>query len=369
MNVVRVLHVVTMMDRAGLETMIMNYYRNIDKRKLQFDFLVHREGIHDFDEEIKRLGGRIFVLPSVNPLNTNGYLNAIDTFFRNHHEYSIVHSHLDCLSYYPLKYAKKYNIPIRIAHSHTSKIDVDYKYFIKLFLKPKIKKYATHLMACSNEAGKWMFNSDDFMIVNNAIDCKKFVVNESMNQIKRDELNLEDYFVIGHVGRFVPLKNHKFILKVFENVKKYIPKSKLVLIGDGIIKKEIEEIAKTKNMYDDIIFLGNKTNVYEYLQVMNVFIFPSLFEGLGISLIEAQAAGIKCFATSGGVPCESNICDLVTYLSLDNPDEWAIKICECLNYRKEDMTEVIKNKNYDIKSEALKLQQFYLNSVEEKIDI
>lgn len=214
---IRVLQVVTHMNRGGLETMLMNYYRNIDRSKIQFDFLTHRPENEkkDYDDEIRSLGGKIYHMPMLNPFSPS-YMKSLDKFFKEHKEYQIVHSHLDCLSAYPLKAAKKNGVPVRIAHSHNTSQERNLKYLIKDYSKRQIPKYATHLFACGQEAGKWMFGKHKFQIMNNAIDAKKFIYNEEVRMEKRKELGLEGKFVIGHVGRFNLQKNHEFLIHCFE---------------------------------------------------------------------------------------------------------------------------------------------------------
>lgn len=167
---IRVLQVVTHMNRGGLETMIMNYYRQIDREKVQFDFLTHRPESEkkDYNDEILALGGRIFHLPKLNPFSPF-YLKQVHLFFRNHPEYKIIHVHLDCMSSVILKIAEMEGVPVRIAHSHSSNQDKNLKYLLKVIYKRSIKKYATHLFACGETAGKWMFGTDNFHIISNAI--------------------------------------------------------------------------------------------------------------------------------------------------------------------------------------------------------
>ena len=186
---IRILHIVTYMGRGGLETMIMNYYRNIDRSKVQFDFLTHRQERWDYDDEIEKLGGKIYRLPRLNPFSPS-YLKALDGFFKEHKEYKIVHCHQDCLSGIPLKYAKKNGVPFTIAHSHSSNQNKDLKYLVKLAAKKNICKYSDHLFACGKEAGEWMFNTSDFEILNNAIDTKKYIYNEEKS------LKIKEIFVI-----------------------------------------------------------------------------------------------------------------------------------------------------------------------------
>ena len=213
---IRVLHIVTYMGRGGLETMIMNYYRNIDRSKVQFDFLVHRDFEADYDKEIIELGGEIFRVPVLNPLSIK-YYRALNEFFSNH-KYDVVHSHLDCMSAYPLWFAKKYGVKTRIAHAHNKSQDKNLKYIIKLISKQWMPRYATHLFACGEEAGKWMFPGNSFVVMNNAIDTKKFVYSKKQELSSKKMLGVEGKFVIGHVGRFFPQKNQSFLIDIFYKI-------------------------------------------------------------------------------------------------------------------------------------------------------
>ena len=240
---VRVLHVVTYMGRGGLETMLMNYYRNIDRSKVQFDFLCHRDFEADYDAEILSLGGRIYRLPNLNPFSKT-YLNALESFFSEHKEYKIVHSHIDCMSAVPLKYAKKYAVPVTIAHSHNSNQPKDKNYPLKIIYKRSIYKYADYLFACSKNSGIWMFGkkfSNDIYVMNNAIDTKQYIYNEQIAKSVREKYNLGNDFVVGHVGRFNTQKNHTYLIDIFNELLKIEPSAKLVLVGDGDLKKNIKK--------------------------------------------------------------------------------------------------------------------------------
>ncbi|HBI92117.1 MAG TPA: glycosyltransferase family 1 protein, partial [Terrisporobacter glycolicus] len=242
---IRILHVVTDMRRGGLETMLMNYYRQINRNKIQFDFLVHRDNRGEYDDEIESLGGNIYRMPKLNPFSPN-YYKALDNFFKKH-KYKIIHSHVDCMSTYPLKEAQKAGIPVRIAHAHSSGQDKNWKYPIKYISCKKIQKYATDYFACSQDAAKWMFAEKDFLVLKNAIDVKKYIPNEKERKKIKREFGLEnDCLIIGHVGRFSYAKNHSFLIDVFYCIKKYIPDAHLILVGSGKgmidIKRKVEEL-------------------------------------------------------------------------------------------------------------------------------
>lgn len=357
---VRVLHIVTTMNRGGLETMIMNYYRNIDRSEIQFDFLVHRYEKSDYDEEIEELGGRIYHIQPLNPFSMS-YRKAMDRFFREHH-YSIVHCHLDCMSSVPLKYAKKNGIPVRIAHSHSSNQDKNLKYIVKNIYKRDIKNEATHLFACGYEAGRWMFNTDDFTVMNNAIDTRKFLFDRNSGEKMRKKLNLEDKFIIGHVGRFNEPKNHKFIIEILYEMVKINRNVHLLLVGSGNLERSIREMVNNLSLNDYVTFYGPSDKVNELLQAVDVFLFPSLYEGLPVTMVEAQASGLKCFI-SDRVPQECIISDNVEMVGLDKDARiWAEKISVYSEgYDRRNMLNDITDHHFDIQENSKWLEEFYIN--------
>ena len=361
---VRILQVVTYMGRGGLETMLMNYYRHMDRGKVQFDFLVHRDFTADYDQEILSLGGRIFRLPKLNPINKN-YLERLYAFFKEHQEYKVVHSHLDCMAGIPLKAAKKYGVPVCIAHAHSSNQDKDIKYLLKLLYKRTIPNYADFLFACSQEAGNWMFNGVSFWILNNAIDAGAYTFNEKKREKVRLDLGIDpDTFVIGHVGRFSPVKNHEMLLDVFSVVQSLKPNSKLLLVGTGdMMEKTVSETIR-RGMQNKVIFTGLRTDVPELLQAMDVFVFPSINEGLPLSVVEAQAAGLPCLISSG-VPGECRKTDLVVQKKLsDGAGDWAREVIRLGGYKRENTLKEIQESGFDVALEARKLGNFYLSCYE-----
>lgn len=365
MEPIRVLHVVTYMGRGGLETMIMNYYRNINRNKIQFDFLVHRDFEADYDQEILNLGGKIYRLSRLNPFGKK-YLNELSQFFREYPEYKIVHSHLDCMAGIPLKYAKKNGVPVRIAHAHSSNQTKDKKYLLKLMFKRNIKKNATDLFACAQDAGGWMFGCDQFHVMNNAIDTKAYVVNKQTGNEVRQELKIpENAFVVGHVGRFAPPKNHMFIIRVFAEVLKEKTNAFLLLVGEGDLRREAETLTVELGIQDNVIFAGMRSDVNRMLQAMDVFLFPSIYEGLPLSIIEAQAAGMPCLI-SNKVPIECRKTDLVTQLSLnDSLSVWKDAVIDAGKVVKRDTSKEISDAGFDIHQNAKWLENFYLQKYQE----
>lgn len=357
----RVLQVVTHMNRGGLETMLMNYYRHVDRTKVQFDFLTHREKRGDYDDEIEALGGKIYRLPVLNPWNAK-YRKALVSFFETHSEYNVIHVHQDCMSSVILKEATKHNIPVRIAHSHSSSQDKNFKYLIKLIYRCHIPKYATKMFSCGEEAGRWMFRGAKFEVLNNAIDAKKYVFDYEKRREQRKYMNIdEDCLLLGHVGRFCFPKNHTFLIDIFSEICKK-KNAKLLLVGDGELRAQIEEKVKKLNLSDKVIFTGIRSDVANLMQAMDIFVFPSNYEGLPVTLIEAQASGLPC-VISNQVPIECKKTDLVQQIALEEKAEvWADKIIEMAHTERENTYEEIKKSGFDIQENAKKLQEFYLNA-------
>lgn len=360
---IRILHVVTTMNRGGLETMIMNYYRHIDKSKIQFDFLVHRDFEADYDQEIKQLSGHIYHLPRLNPFSRN-YRKEFKQFLKEH-SYQIIHVHQDCLSSIALKVAYKNGVPTRIAHAHSTSQDKNIKYLIKRFYMRSIPKYATHLFACGKEAGDWMFQGKSYEIMNNAIDSQNFKYDELLRNNVRKILSIkDDEVVIGHVGRFNYPKNHEFIIDIFHELSQKDKKFKLLLVGTGDLGNKIKEKVKELNLQDKVLFLGNRNDVNELMQTMDIFLFPSHYEGLPVTLVEAQASGLPIIK-SNNVPDQCKITPYVWSLSLDDHvDTWVNKILEVYeSFERTDTSKYIKDAGYDINSNVKWLEDFYLSEV------
>lgn len=363
---IRILHVVTYMGRGGLETMLMNYYRAIDRRQIQFDFLTHRDFKADYDDEIKLLGGKIYHLPRLNPFSLR-YRKTLGAFFDFHPEYRIIHVHQDCLSSVIIKVAKERGVPVRIAHSHSSSQDKNLKYPIKLFFRQFISKYATHLMACGEDAGKWMFRGAPFQILNNAIDASAYQYNAEKHITMRKTLGIPDnMLLVGHVGRFSPPKNHSGLIDIFAEIKKRAP-ARLLLVGEGNLRGEIERKVTDLGLSDDVIFAGLRSDVNDLMQAMDVFVFPSLYEGIPLTMIEAQASGLPCLI-SEKVPIECKVTDCVQQISLRvGAEAWANAAIEVAGTPRKNTFDDIAEAEYDMKTNAEKLSNWY-RELEAEID-
>ena len=362
---IRVLHVFGVMDMGGAETLVMNIFRNIDRTKIQFDFMVHSKKKGFFDEEIKSLGGNIYYVPKYNVINHGFYWYKWESFFQKHNQHKIIHGHVRSTASIYLKIAKKHNKKT-IAHSHSTSSGRGLSAHVKNILQKSIINYAEYFFACSEEAGRWLFGeeitgSQKFKVFKNAIDLSKFFIDNGVREDIRTKLNLEDKLVIGHIGSFKDEKNHKFLIDVFNDIHKSNPQARLVLIGDGKLKSPIVRYVEQKELEEFVFFLGVQREVNSLLQAMDVFVFPSKFEGLGIAVIESQAAGIPTIVSTA-IPKEAIASELVDRLSLKEPTAlWASCILEKSKLEKKDVTEQLAKSGYCLKDITLWLSNFYLS--------
>ncbi|OLR62173.1 hypothetical protein BHF69_05440 [Anaerostipes sp. 992a] len=358
---IRVLQVVTIMDRGGEETMIMNYYRHMDRNKVQFDFLVHRQQKGIYEDEIEALGGKIYRAFPIRPWNYNKYNNWLEGFFREHREFEAVHAHILENCGFVLNAARKTGINVRIAHSHLAQIGIDIKYPFRIYGKYVIKKCgATNLLACGEEAGQYLFGKQAFKVLPNAVDLSLFSFNPEIRLKKRKELGLEGKFVLGNVARFHPVKNQIFLIDIFKEVVRQNSTAILLLVGVGEELKNVRNRVKELKLEESVRFLYVRTDVNELLQAMDVFVFPSKLEGLPLSLVEAQAAGLPCIL-SDKVAKETAITDLVQFVPLGvGAENWATTVLSTKNIERKNSSEQIKKAHYDIIENGNWLQNLYL---------
>lgn len=368
MEPIRVLHILHSMNRGGAENAIMNYYRHIDRNKVQFDFLLTEHKRCQFEDEILSLGGRVFRVPVLTMKNPFPYLTGVWRFYKSHSEYRIVHSHTSSKSFFPLFLAKKTGIPVRISHSHNTRSEAGLSGFLRDCLKLPLKKVATHFCACGEEAAIWLygqkfFNAVKVRIVPNVIEAEDFCYSIERRREIRNMLGFPDSAVVlGCTARFSPQKNHRFLLSVFYEFNKIIGDSVMLLLGGGELKSEIESQVKELGLEDRVYFIGTVANVSDYEQAMDFFLLPSINEGIPLSLIEAQVSGLRCFV-SEGVPRESDKTGLVSFLSLDEgPEYWARQIADSIEYHRNSHLDDIVKAGYDAPTSAQKLEQFYLET-------
>lgn len=359
----RILHVFGTLNRGGAETLVMNIYRNIDRSKIQFDFVVHHEEEGAYEEEVRKLGGKVYRVPNYKGTNHFAYKKAWDKLLKDHPEYKIVHCHKESIVSLVMDEAKK-NGRIAIAHSHNTQNIPGFKGKVMDVLNKNVDAKADYRFACSVDAGYWMFGRDkDFTVIDNGIEVENFTYNPDIRAKIREKLGFSDKKVLGHIARFNKQKNHSFLIDIFADLIKENDDYLLVLAGVGDLKDEIENKVKDSGIEDKVIFLGSIGYVNELLQAIDIFILPSLYEGLAVSTIEAQAAGLKCLLADT-IDKNSKITDLVEFIPIDGGTRpWIEEIQKAFPYQREDTSEMIKKAGFDIRETAEKLSEFYLNLI------
>jgi glycosyltransferase involved in cell wall biosynthesis len=363
MKPIRILQVFASMERGGAETMIMNIYRKINKSKIQFDFLVHTSKRCAYDEEIELMGGRIYNIPKYSYKNHYKYVDAFRSFLISHPEHKIVHGHYFTISPIYFRVAKKLNRKC-IAHSHNALQNSSLKSILFKALFYPIKHLIDYKFACTNAAGEWMYGKrvDDFIVLKNAINVNNFLYDKKLRIELRKEWNLENKFVIGHIGRFFKQKNHDYLIDIFNEVAKKDENAFLLLVGDGELEPQIKKKVRNLNLESKVIFTGSRSDVSNLLHIMDTFVLPSHYEGLGMVLIEAQTSGLKCFASKKVVPFEAKVTQLLEFISLDkSPEYWANMIIRANDdYVRRSMENEVKLAGYDVALTSNWLENFYL---------
>lgn len=359
---IRVAHVIGKMMGGGVEAVVMNYYRHIDRRRVQFDFLVDSDSSLVPREEIELLGGRVFEIPPYQ--DVLAYRRELLRLYKQE-DWKIVHSHINALSVFPLSAAKKAGVPVRIAHSHSTAGKGEYaKNAIKSILKTQANRYPTHRFACSKYAGEWLFGKKaDFEVVYNAIDLKLFRFDAEARAKARADLGLVgDQFVIGHVGRFTAQKNHSFLIDVFSEVAKRRQDAVLLLVGTGEAKASVERSVAERGLADRVKFLGQRSDITDIYAAFDVFVLPSLYEGLGLVGVEAQRSGLPCLL-SDQITREVDVTGECLFLPINYPSAWVDAICD-IEPREDGRRAGVVDKlfaNYDIERQGLWLTQRYMS--------
>ena len=366
---IRVLHVLGATNLGGAESRIMDLYRHIDRDKIQFDFLIHTSKEGFFDKEIQELGGHIYHLPAFRVYNYFAYKKACCDFFSAHKEFRIVQGHMTSTASIYLPVAKKAGIPITIAHARSAGVDQGIKGFLTKLLRKKLYRKCDYMFACSDLAARAVFGDGQYeegkvVFVPNAVEIGDFLPNEQIRNQIRKEYGVEDALVIGHVGRFHYAKNHEFILEIFAKFCKKNERAKLFLLGEGPRKQEMEARAMELGIAEKVIFAGNKNPVAPFYQAMDAFLFPSRFEGMPGTVVEAQAAELPCLIADT-ITAQVKVTDLVSFMSLEQSAEaWAEKLDEMI-LKREPVTQStmkvdISKTNYDVNYQVKQYEQFYL---------
>lgn len=362
-----VLHYVGIMNRGGMETLIMNLYRNINREQFQFDFAVHTDQKGDFDDEIYDKGGKIYHFPQFRK-NPRAYRASWKKFFCEHAgEYEVFHFHTNSLAnVVALEEAQKAGIPIRIIHSHSTWANKGRLQWLNNALhryhQSKLPKLATHLLACSTEAAQWLYGGMSVKnlkvaLLKNGVDCERFSYDESIRKRARQALGVTDNdILVGHIGKFIPVKNHIFLLDIISVMAKTNRNIRGILVGDGELKKQIVEKANTMGIGDKVQFLGVRSDIPELLMAMDIYIMPSLYEGLPVSVVEVQATGLTALL-SDTISKEVKLKDNVYFASLNLPPRiWAENALDLCNKEREIDNNPIKKAGFDIKLTSKKYE-------------
>lgn len=368
MQPIKILQIFTVLNKGGAETNLMNYYRNMDRSQFQINFLVHRE-TGFFEEELIKSGSKIFRLPAILPWKLKEYKKAVKNFFEEHNDYDIIHGQCSELGVFIYEEAKRRGIPVIIAHAHNNRMDRDKKLLFRLMWKKRMRKSINAYFTCGKEAAENLFGkklSEKSYQMKNAIEVEDFQFNQEVREKKRKELQAEETINLVNIGRFNTQKNQSFLLEVFAELIKRNKKYKLFLVGQGELESQLREKAKQLKIEQDVEFLGLRNDVPELLQAMDIFLFPSLHEGFSVAFVEAQTTDIKA-VISDGVPQESILIpENVTVISLKNSaQQWAEKIAEINNFERKNAATFIKEKGYDIKENAQKLEKKYKELIQQ----
>ena len=342
----------------------MNYYRHIDRTKIQYDFIIDSDSSNPvLQDEIESLGGKVIMIPPYQkPI---AYHKALYKLFTENN-YPLVYSHLNTLSVFPLFAAWRAGVKIRVAHNHSTAGKGEFKRNVmKYTLRPFAKIFPTHLCACSEYAGRWLFgkramDSGRVRIWPNAIDTERFAYNERVRNETRQYLKLTDKFIVGHAGRFMAQKNHDFLIDIFAEIHRRRNNAVLLLFGEGQLMDNITDKVMRFGLNDCVVFAGNVHGMERYYQAMDVFIFPSLYEGLGMSAVEAEISGLPVIA-SREVPDEAKFCGNLHFMSLKrSASEWAEEALRISDgHVRKDMSQNARDSGFGIKTQAEKLSEWY----------
>ena len=358
----RILYVIPGLNVCGgMEAYAMNYLRHIDRERYIIDFVTHDVGADNYVDEAESYGCKVYVLPKFSPSNFSKIKPEIKRIL-SENDYSIIHCHMANAGGFYFSEAKRQGIPIRILHSHQSKAADTLSHALRnMPLLAWAKSLSTHFVACSHLAGDFLFGKEPYTLLRNAIEPAKYAPDEAVRERVRRELGIgEGEILVGHIGRLCPQKNQKFLLEIFSNLKALHPECRLLLVGEGEDEADLKNLAITLGIEDKVIFYGVSRKVWELYQAMDVFCMPSLYEGLSVVAVEAQAAGVPCIF-SEDISKETALSPTAEFLSRENsPMEWAKRIVTLGHLEKdENPAENLKKAGYDIDVEAGKLLDYY----------
>lgn len=368
MEPIRILHMIGSLEVGGSQAMVINLYKAIDREKIQFDFIVDHPDLMELAETVKALGARIYTMPTFVGSNLVSVRRAWHRFFREHPEYKVLHSHVRSYASVYLPIAKKHGLKT-IIHSHNTSNGTGMTALVKKALQFPLRYQADYLFSCSEIAGKWLFgekavHGSKYRMIPNSINCGRFYYQAENRRRIRDSLGIrEDESLIGHVGRFQEAKNHKFLIEIFAQACQINNKLKLLLVGDGPLRPDIEALCAQLGVADRVIFAGIQVDTPSYYHAMDLFLFPSLWEGLPVSVVEAQAAGLNCLL-SDAVTKDVQLTDLAQYIPLESgAKHWAEQVLAALPERRAGLSpqQQAQLAGFDSTAVAADLQAFYLS--------
>ncbi|MBL4966521.1 glycosyltransferase family 1 protein [Bacillus halotolerans] len=373
----RVLHVLSGMNRGGAETMVMNLYRKMDRSKVQFDFLTYRNDPCAYDEEILSLGGRLFYVPSIGQSNPLTFVKNVRNIIKENGPFSAVHAHTDFQTGFIALAARLAGVQVRVCHSHNTswKTGFNWKDRLQLMVfRRLILAYATELCACGEDAGRFLFGRSNMErkrvhLLPNGIDLDLFSpAGQAADDEKKARGIASDRLIIGHVARFHEVKNHAFLLKLAVHLKKRGVRFQMVLAGDGPLREQMEEEARRLNLLSDVLFLGTEEHIHELMRTFDVFVMPSLYEGLPVVLVEAQASGLPCIISDTITEKVDTGLGLVKRVSLSKPmDIWAetiVRAAAAGRPKRELVKDTLAKLGYDARRNVGALMNLYQISTE-----
>ncbi len=361
-QVIRILQVLGGLNRGGAETMIMNLYRTIDRNEIQFDFIIHNASENAYVDEVKKMGGKIYLFPKFSGKNILQYRKHWLDFLLNNPDYHIVHSHVRSYATVFIPIAKRCGVKT-IVHSHSTSNGIGLKGQMKTLMQIPLRWQADYLFACSEDSGKWLFgkkvvDKPNFSVVKNAIDVKKYRYDIKKRNQMRNALNIEGKRVYGHVGRLSEPKNHIFLIDIFREIHKRDVNAVLLIVGSGEQRVAIDEKIQKEKLQKVVFMLGARNDIPDIMQALDVFLFPSLWEGLPMTVVEAQAAGLPCLV-SNTVTREVALSDVVRYLPISQGTDVWVNCAISAQERYPEAAEYVIQSGFDVESSAKWLTDYY----------
>lgn len=362
MGPIRILHMIGSFNLGGSQTMVLNLYRAMDREKVQFDFVLDHPQERELADQAEKLGARIYTVPAFTGTNFGQVRSAWDKLFTEHPEYKVLHSHVRSYASVYLPVAGKHGVKT-IIHSHSTSNGKGIKALVKAAMQYPLRFLADYYFSCSEEAGRWLFgdrivDGNRHHIIKNAIDAGAYRIDDEVRAAYIQELGLSGKRVYAHVGRFHPAKNHGFLLRVFQKIQQQQKNAVLILAGDGELRGSIEEQIDALGIRDTVLLLGSRHDIPKLLQAADVFLFPSVWEGLGIVAVEAQAAGLPCIC-SDRVPKLVETTEHCRFLPLEE-DAWVRAALNTPCQRTDTYSQIVAA-GYDVRTTAQWMEQFYRN--------